>query len=304
VSVHCSACSARWFFAALLFALSQGLSAAPTDVLDNCAENAAARVGVEKLTKLCPQVEQSIVLFGLDPLLFDGWRDRLNVHVLGDLSKLVQRYSEPQRHAAPGIDSLRPILKTLQPKTMPKTWWQSVRQWFRNWLKESDSGLAKWLNRWLDQFDLSEHSLDGAIYALMAVLVIAAVIVVVREIRLSGFARRAREMGAAANESSLPLEAPAPGGRGLLGVRAVLQSLIDRLQATGRLPAAASLTHRELVSRSRFDNEQQRKTFAMLAATAESMLYGQANSAAIDSQDLAGRGRELLTQLSVRDQAP
>ena len=74
----CAACRARWFFAAAVFAVSQWLCAAPTDALDDCAETAAARAGVKKVTELCPQVEQSIVFLGLDPLLFDGWRDRLN----------------------------------------------------------------------------------------------------------------------------------------------------------------------------------------------------------------------------------
>ena len=67
---------------------------------------------------------------------------------------------------------------------------------------------------------------------------------------------------------------------------------------TGRLETERSLTHRELVTRSTFDDESQRAVFAAVAGTAESILYGPQDAAQERLDTVMDEGRALLTQLS------
>lgn len=298
------ACRGRWRLALAALAVANWLAAAaPADVFDDCAAG-PPHVGIRELAAACPQVEPALQSLGLDRLLFDGWRERLNSHDLDDLSNLVRRYSDSQRHASPDLAPLAPILQSLRQQQIPvsKSWWDAARAWLRDWLRHSDSALAKWLNEWLEHLDVSEHALDAAIYFLMALIVIAAIVVVVREVRLSTRARRAGSRSAAAPGPELPAAGPFGGTEQLMGVRELLRSLIDRLLATGRLASAGGLTHRELIVRSLFDSEKQRNVFADVAGEAESALYGPERLAE-DLPDIAIEGRALLAQLSDRKEA-
>lgn len=298
------ACGGRWPLALAALAVSNWLAAAPADVLDDCAAG-PPHVGIRELAAACPQVEPSLQSLGLDRLLVDGWRERLSSRDLDDLSILVRRYSDSQRHASPNVAPLAPILQSLRQQQIPisNSWWDAARAWLRDWLRHSDSALAKWLNEWLEHLDMSEHALDWAIYSLMALIVIAAVVVVVREVRLSTRARRAGSRSAAALGHESQAVGPSGGTKQLTGVRELLQSLVERLLATGRLASAGGLTHRELVVRSQFDSEKQRSVFAGVAGEAESALYGPERSAE-ELPDIAIDGHALLAQLSDRKEAP
>lgn len=294
----------RWPLGLAAFAVSNWLVAAPADVLDDCAAG-PPHVGIRELAAACPQVEPTLQSLGLDRLLFGGWHERLSSRDLDDLSNLVRRYSDSQRHASPNLTPLAPILESLRQQQIPisKSWWDAARAWFRDWLRHSDSTLARWLNEWLEHLDMSEHALDGAIYSLMALIVIAAIVVVVREVRLGTRARRAGGRSAVAPGPELQPAGLSGGTEQLTGVRELLRSLIERLLATGRLASAGGLTHRELVVRSLFDSEKQRNVFAHVASAAESALYSPAREAE-ELPDMAIDGHALLAQLSDRKEAP
>ena len=67
---------------------------------------------------------------------------------------------------------------------------------------------------------------------------------------------------------------------------------------TGRLGTERSLTHRELVARSAFDDESQRAVFATVSGAAESILYGPQGGAPERLNTVLDEGRALLTQLT------
>jgi hypothetical protein len=304
VSASRLACRRAWILAAAALIASNGLAAAPTDVLEACAAG-SPHVGIRDLVSACPQVEQTLQSLGLDRVLYDGWRQRLTSHGLDDLSNIVRRYSESQRRDSPDIAPLAQILQSLkqQQTAAIKSWWDAAKDRLRDWLRHSNSALAKWLNEWLEHLDVSGHALDRLIYFLMALIVIAAIVVIAREIRVGGRARRAAQRSTAA-APDLRATGLSVRARQLAGVRELLQLLIERLLATGRLAAAGSLTHRELVVRSVFDSDKQRNVFAGIASEAESILYGPEGSAPEDLPDIAREGRALLAQLSDRKEAP
>jgi hypothetical protein len=286
--------------------MSNWLAAAPLDTVRQCADSASPSLnGVKALAAVCPGLEEALASTGFDKLLVEGWQQKINSHALADLSGLAQQYSRTQWRA-PDTASLSKALESLQERApQSSSWWQSIKTWLKNWLSRSDSSLASWLNRLLDrwsaQSDVSVTFLKIVIYFVTALVVIAAVVIVVREIRAFGEGRRARR-GVQANASNAitaggDLElALVPRSADALAV--LLRALVKRLLQLGRLRADRSLTHRELVMRSLFDSDEQRAAFAAVAHGAESNFYGPRGGAPDPLDPVKRRGEVLLAQLT------
>jgi hypothetical protein len=288
--------------------ISSWLAAAPLDVVRKCADSASPVVnGVKALEAVCPGLQDALAQAGFDKILIEGWQEKMNTHALADLSGLAQYYGRSQWHA-PDTASLSKALESLQEQA-PKnsSWWQSLKTWVKNWLARSDSALASWLNRLLDRWsastDVSATFLKMVTYCLTVLVVIAAVVIVVREIRAAGVGRRARRRAgpdsssAVAPETDLELGLVAGGGAAD-ALAVLLRALVRRLLELGRLRADRSLTHRELVLRSVFESEEQRAAFAAVAFGAEANFYGPGDGSAASSDDVKRRGEVLLAQLA------
>jgi hypothetical protein len=286
---------------------SAALAAAPLDVVRECAAAASPTVsGLKNLNAVCPQVDAALTALRLNEILYDGWQDKVTAQALRDAAVLVERYSEskPRRSLDQGV--LREILGSYktQPEP-PHSWWQALEDWFKRWLAHSNSALANWLNqlwdRWLSHAEVSPSFLKVFMYGLTALAVSAAIVVIIRELKAAGMTRRlggaARSRGARRGGS----HHPAAGVEAVSAVSSVaelLHALVQRLLQSGRLKAERSLTHRELIVRSAFDNEAQRIVFAGVARTAESLLYGSQDAAPAVLEQVTRQGRALLLQLS------
>jgi hypothetical protein len=289
-----------------LFA-SAALAAAPLDVVRECAAAASPTVsGLKNLNAVCPQLDAALTALGLNEILYDGWQEKVTAHALQDAAVLAERYSKskPQRSLDQGV--LRGILESFKTQQEPPhSWWHALQDWFRRWLAHSNSSLANWLNqfwdRWLSHAELSPSFLKGFTYALTALAVMAAIVVIIRELKAAGMARRlggvprtrGARRGASARLASAAEAAPA-----VSSVAELLRALVQRLLQSGRLKAERSLTHRELIARSAFDSEAQRIVFAGVARTAESLLYGSQGAAPEVLQQVTRQGQALLRQLS------
>ena len=287
--------------------ISSWVAAAPLDVVRQCADTASPAVnGVKALEAVCPGLQDALAEAGFDKILIEGWQEKMNAHALADLGGLAQRYARSQWHA-PDTASLSKALESLQAQA-PKgsSWWQSLKTWLKNWLARSDSTLASWLNRLLDRWsastDVSVTFLRIVTYCLTALVVIAAVVIVVREIRAAGVGRRARRgAGAESSNTVAPqtdLELGLVAGSATDALAALLRALVMRLLQLGRLRADRSLTHRELVLRSVFESEEQRAAFAAVAFGAEANFYGPGGRTAHSSEDVQRCGELLLAQLA------
>jgi hypothetical protein len=286
---------------------SSWVGAAPLEVVRQCAETASPILtGVKALEAACPGLQDALADSGFDRILFEGWQQKINAHALAELGGLAEQYSRSRRHA-PDTASLPKALESLQEQT-PKipSWWQSLKSWLKNWLSRSDSALASWLNRLLDrwsaQTDVSVTFLKIVMYCLTALVVIAAVVIVVREIRAVALGRRARRTLPAQSSNAVQPESDLE--RGLIpgaatdALAMLLRALVRRLLQLGRLRADRSLTHRELVVRSVFENEEQRAAFADVAFAAEANFYGPRERAPDSTDAVKRRGEALLAQLA------
>ena len=253
---------------------------APLDDLRECAAHASpALAGIKSLATQCPRLNDTLAALGIRPMLYDGWQEHLNRDALGDLVELAETYGGSESKTAPDIAALPGVLETLQGNRSPapKSWWDAGIAWFKSWLlRHSDS--FNWLDRWLGQIGRAS-SREWIMYGLMALVLVAAFAVVVNELKAAGALRRRRS---AAKPASIRRDPAAPAGESAgmepaaLSRRPadLLRAIVSRLVQTGRLTAERSLTHRELVARSVFDNDSQRAVFAAVAGRAEAMLYG------------------------------
>jgi hypothetical protein len=287
--------------------MSSWLAAAPLDVVRKCADTAPPTLnGMKALEAVCPGLQDALASLRFDKILIEGWQQKINAHALADVDALARQYSRSQSRA-PDTASLPNILESLREQT-PKnsSWWQSFKIWLKNWLSHSDSALANWLNRLLERWsahaDVSVTFLTIITYCLAALVVIAAVLVVVREVRAVRVGRRARRAAQPKSANALtPQTGLDPGlvpGSATDALAVLLRALVKRLLQLGRLRADRSLTHRELVIRSVFENDEQRAAFAAVAYGAESNFYGPRNKAPDPADEVKRRGEVLLTQLA------
>lgn len=287
--------------------MSGWLAAAPLEVVRECAETASPTLnGVKALEAVCPGLQDALASTGFDRILIEGWQQKINAHALFELGGLAEQYSRSQWHA-PDTASLPKALESLQEQT-PKfsSWWQSLKTWLKNWLSRSDSALANWLNRLLDRWSaqtaVSVIFLKVITYCLTAFVVIAAVVIVIREVRavrLGGRVRRALQAKSSnAITPQTDLEPEFIPGAATDALTVLLRALVEKLLQLGRLRADRSLTHRELVVRSAFESEEQRATFADVALGAEANFYGPRDRAPDPSDAVKRRGEALLAQLA------
>jgi len=294
------------------FFASAALAAAPLDVVRECAAAASPTVsGLKKLNAVCPQLDAALTALRLNEILYDGWQDKVTAHALQDAVVLAERYSEskPQRSLDQGV--LRGILGSYKTKPeAPHSWWHALEDWFKRWLAHSNSSLANWLNRlwdrWLSHAEVSPGFLKVFMYGLTSLAVLAAIVVIIRELKAAGMTRR---LGGAARTRGARGGSHHPGSvveaaSAMSSVAELLHALVQRLLQSGRLKAERSLTHRELIVRSAFDNEAQRMVFGGVARTAESLLYGSQAAAPAVLEQVTRQGRALLLQLSNSTSVP
>ena len=294
-------------FAATCFA------GAPLDTVGDCAARASPTLsGLKDLGAVCPDLRAALGTLGFDKILYEGWQEKLNVHVLHDLLDLNARYSGPRWPGVPDSSAVPEILRTLNAEQAPRpvSWWYSFKNWLKQWLEHSDSSLAKWLRHLLQGFlsgaNLSPGFLQAFVYIVTILTAFAAVGIIVYELKAGGVVARFRKRRSAPDqpaESSGHLSAEefsadenTPAG--------VLRALVNRLLQTGRLATERSLTHRELIARAAFDSEGQRSVFARIARAAEIILYGSEPAPPETAAALARQGRELLRQLSATANTP
>jgi hypothetical protein len=279
------------------------LAAAPIDVVRDCAANASAQItGAEGLNAACPGLADALQTLGLDRMLYDGWRERLNRDALRDVAKLAADYGGSRPRARPNAAALPGILKGLarDQAPAPKSWWDAFRAWLKTWLEGHDADSLSWLDHWLESLRQSATILNAIVYSLIGLVLIAAAWVVVNELKAAG-------LMAGRNRAAPIPRATAAGGVSAIAdvepialsdrVIVLLRLLVNRLMQTGRLQAERSLTHRELVSRSAFDSESQRAAFAAVASAAESVLYGPHGAPPERLSSVLHEGQALLAQL-------
>lgn len=279
----------------------------PLDTVRDCATTAsAALAGVKALGAVCPELPAALGTLGLDTMLYEGWQDKLNVHALHDLIDLSERYSGHPSPGPPDASAVPGILQALKNEQVPLvSWWQSLKNWIKKWIEHSDSSIAKWLKHLfenvLDTSHVSPAFLQAFVYVVTVLTALAAIVVIIRELKAAGIGSRVRRGRSALNSAQSSVETSPADEEAIADEHTpagLLRALVKRLVQTGRLRAERSLTHRELIARTSFDSDVQKSIFADVARTAETILYGSEPATPEYLQSVTRQGRDLLLQLS------
>jgi hypothetical protein len=235
------------------------------------------------------------------------------VHALHDVIELSERYSGPRWQGAPDTSAVPGILQALKDEQAPQvvSWWHSFKNWIKQWLEHSDSSIAKWIRHVFESVvgstNVSPAFLQAFIYIVTILTGLAAIVVIVRELRAAGMGGRFRRIGSALKSAQKSFSHPPTDEEASADENTpagLLRALVKRLLQTGRLTTERSLTHRELIARTSLDSDGQKTVFANVARTAETILYGPAPAAPEFLETVTRQGRELLRQLAESASTP
>jgi hypothetical protein len=249
------------------------------EVIRDCAQRAKPdRVGMDALRTDCPELEKAIHELGLPAQLPRDWHERVTPGALGDWSTLADRYNRATVPVPPPDSArLQTIARLLRPPQPPPTWWERLKTWVRNWLDPEHGQWPGWL-RWPTQWRPG----NAVLYSLSGLVLIAAAVVIVIELRAAGVfgaGRRRRVLPKRSvtntHSTTTPLEEPTlmDEAGGPLRPERLLRLLVTALTKSHRLERDRDLTCRELITAARFDTPAQREIFSTVALLAEQMLY-------------------------------
>ena len=280
---------------------------APLDVIGECAANTEAdATGLDTLDTQCTGLRAALDEIGAGDWLSTMQRADLTPQGLTEIIRLAERYRGVPPGAQPADPAdLAPILSSLDDdrRERPLGVLDRLKKWLRSLLEQqADSGA--WLAQWLDDFEMSRGVTLAIVYGLAALVVISALGIVFNELRAAGvLGERSRRSASGmagvltgaqtAAPTLADIEAAPLHERPSLLLRLVVASLMG----AGRLTAERSLTHRELVSRARLDDADQREHLARLASTAERIMYSGSTPADGDVDRAIEAGRALKLQL-------
>ena len=277
-------------------------------ILVSCARDADEEsVGLTDLDAECPGLEPALVDAGFAPFISETQSAELTSAALSDLAQLRDHYQQSPAMPALQIDQVAQIARELEQVKAARalTWQERLSQWVRQLFGRHQSEGSSWLAEWLRNKSLPQKVTDAIVAGLIVLVIVLALVVLINELRAAGMLRK-RGAGKAAGladsgsmASTLRLSfadisaAPLRDQPSLL-----LQLVVSALVDAGRLPAARSLTHRELAPRAQFDDAAQREQFSMLAVGAERARYGRDVPAATQIEALLADGRALHAQIA------
>ncbi len=305
--------------ALLAVCLAQGISAGavadtqPLQLVAECSEKIDRDdTGIDRLEELCPGITSALEQLDFSAPLHEGWDDSIDYYALEDILSLHEHYSAAPSGPLPEPASIGQILKQLPEEQIaaPKSAWQRFKDRLRDLLEGRDDGTQSSFASWLNRYSLPKIVAQAVIYSLIAVIIVMAVFIVVREVKLSkqsvpgdrnGNQKPAKPAGIVTAESALRLDEI---DRLVLSERPafLLRLLALDLRQLGRLPADYALTHTELVRHATFKTTRDAGSFADLVAVAERLLYGssQPDDQRIEQTVNAGRALHQALQNSPR----
>ena len=277
--------------------------------IDVCITQIEFEIGFGGLAARCPALERQLRTSAWAPWLPAGWNDADNdvsVNTLTALRMVLIRESAlpaPARRLK--VADLRPILTTLAARTQdPQGWWARFRSWLRAVLARSETDPGADSGGFFSRVSVPELMLEVITYAVLALVVALAGLIIVNEWRARGTRRRPRPSHLATEALSnarvaalswQEIEHAALGER----PRMLLELIAARLTAAHCLPAAASLTVRELARAAQLQHADDRERLAAVALTAERLRYSDEPFAAASLAPVLARGRELLERLEM-----
>lgn len=255
------------------------------------------------LDRACPDL--ALALPDLSELGFSV--EQANLRQLLDLNRLNAGWTEQPTsdNAAPGLDpdQTAAIVADLQGTREPELdWWQQVELWLRRQFGGSTDTDWDWLTRWTEDLSVPDWLSAGLLYGSFALVILAALGIIANELRGRRWRwhRRRDSLGKAriTESEDSPRQEPCWAEIKRLPPRhrpvAIWNWTLRQLRAAGRLPAADHWTNHELLNQL---TAPERGQAAPLAAAADRGLYGRAEVAEQDLNELQARAEQLAARI-------
>jgi hypothetical protein len=249
---------------------------ARTTVADCAAAAPAQHVGLVQLEQDCPGLGAALAQLGLSDSLAEGVADHVDA---GALAALLTATREPAQRG-PDPAQVGAVLAELEGKPQELSWWQRLRSWLQRLLTPREGGASSWFTNWLERLSPGELLREIVVWTVMGLIVVAAIVVLVREVRASGLrwtglSRRGSGQLQSAGSRAAAGEAAVEWRQLELAQRpaALFRHIAAQLSAAGRLPPPRGYTHRELRQRARLDAPAERAAWQALARAAERQIY-------------------------------
>jgi hypothetical protein len=151
-----------------------------------CIDRVDASVtGLPKLEERCPDLPAALQAAGVRPLIIDSSRAVFDRESLRHLSALTHAANGP----VPSVAGLAPILRQIHgTPAPPRSWWERLWDWVLDHFANGKSGDAQtpWWTGILQLLTRAQWLWSAIIWITIIALPIAAVIIVMREVRAMG----------------------------------------------------------------------------------------------------------------------
>lgn len=284
--------------------------AAPRDAfgsIDACVARLDAQldIGYERIAARCPDLTRALEASGWSAWLPADWKqpgNELSAAGLTELRRLAARElaARPTRRA-PRVARLGAVLAQLH-QPQPATWRTRLTAWLRALLgDDEDISEPRGWGHVLGEAGVSAPLIDLLARWALAVILLLALLVVLRELRLAGVLRRPRRPPRPA-----PPAVPRPTWEDIARAppgerpRLLLTVLTGLLAEQSRLPGARGLTARELTRAARLGDEADRERLREVVQVAEHLRFSDRELPPERIAAALQQGRELLAHLGHR----
>jgi hypothetical protein len=257
-----------------------GAASAANNPLTHCAQQAGS--GSEEsiaLSRDCPQAYR----FLSEANQRDGLGLDLSRKLSSEQLDFYRRLLTPKENAhpwQPDLKGLPDLLDEVLVNTKKKEEWK-LWDAVVDWLKARDWTPLERLGNWINEMNPSEDALLNTLYVLMGLIVMSAIVVVIRELRASGFfQRRSGAQSRQEDDPTLEGEKSRSSWQKIQEmaaeeqVGALLQWGVAQLMQQDFLPHRPDRTNRELLQQLKRKQPELAMGFARLIDEAEPVIYG------------------------------
>ena len=262
------------------------------------------------LETVCPALVDAVSASEFGELLPEDWHDVISGGRLKELrAALAAARVQPEARRL-SEESLRNVLARLDDtgKQAGPTLWQRIKNWLKSLFarqEEVEKANEGWFVRLLRKLNLSTTTALVIKYSMLALLVVTVLAIVIIELRAAGVlshggyskrARRDARIAGAAKSGLTPTDlsaAPLPERPKLL-----IQMLVEKCVASGRLKEKSSFTHRELERATRFEAAADQASFRGVLNAAEAVRYANRKPDADLLTQAVHEGEALLARLA------
>lgn len=264
------------------------------------------------VTDDCPGVVGEIASSSWGASMVPGWRDELSYWELSELGYFESYYSEPVSTATGiSLDTLDEIVAGLGAdieQVDKESLWERFFSWLRELLFDESPDRSGWFSEWLSKVQLPTSAIKIIFWVLSGITVIAAVVVIVREVRT---ARKAVPAGSAKSEKVRGVTRAHAAARdltlkdvddaNLFDKPSVLVRLfLQRMEKLGLASINSACTHREAWKVAKTLEIKGVGAFLRVSESAERIRFGEESNRPPEIDDVVSDGIALINNLETR----